>query len=992
MNGTDDDDPIWLDEYANELDSLNDEDRSGSEQAYEDDNLSNASEETLFEQTGNGADTDVPQTWPDYERSPEPFDDNPANDDGAEPDCSGPGNGTITAAARFLEQTWGRLCECDSGADVSERVKEEEGEEEPLSLPEMVDFWKNCKIPDSLSSPRMDKRCHGEMETDWFKALSGGSDQPPKLSFEKSQVETGVERTWDVDSLIVPAHCLSIHKGLNFAYCPKFSRQLTSKLHVIINNCALHRTSHLRLGQGYRSPDMGIYIFFPEMHLKSAKSTTFLSSDQQEVWIDKIFLPALRRVCPQDVLQHHPKSWKEASSKAWARSKESPWESQVKYAMDIHDHIPKQYLEPLWADICRHLRRRRLPSSIKPFRNAFLVINAKDLKLQTKASTLQACRGNFIADIQDQLNWDKADLSQTWIDIGVEDTPSEPDVQLLHKRPCLQHWIGGMKYNATAPLLSSRIYNWNFTRDAAGATVDLTISNTLSRGGLAYAQRYQLGKHIFATPAKDHKLFGSPAFEGLGYTADRLQAWAAANNGSYKGSGEKRLEALQRAFVASKGRADDALDSAYDSSFGIREEYRMSWSLFLAVEPAQSAPAGSHRHYWAVKSSDVHSFIRWEANRWIATVEALRAGVQASTKGQCVTAQNEHQRAGMLSAVLRCLRSSIGGRDVRETSALYRRTYLNRQQEEMQGLAIEDSLNVSGLGWLPTNLFDWDILGLGEVALQTTALTRNGMKDVHPKWQAVEAAGARYDVVQNMEIRLKEAIAESNHDLIYNTILTMNHMVYRQFAKEVLGRAAAVAKEGYDSDDEEEDDEDLLDGGHGLSYSIVKDATRINPFIARPQTDMKNYLARLQTLFDWDDGYKRTKWDKKGFRDLAKIFYNQILRQVDQETADKWRRRLGHRALRHIWIIPYYDRVNLFLYTDRDSLGRRMMKWTAGVHRDLVSQDLFWYEDVKSQIRSNPARWRREDLWSCHNQNTLTTATKTFVPGRPFPIPPPPQD
>lgn len=163
------------------------------------------------------------------------------------------------------------------------------------------------------------------------------------------------------------------------------------------------------------------------------------------------------------------------------------------------------------------------------FRGMFIVLCAKNIKLQARTSTLQESRAVVVDHLRQVLDWPKVDISNTWVDVGIEDTDTLGESTFLMKSRCLEHWIESMKYSQQSPLLAPECFNWNLTGQAGSARAELRITNPLRRGGIAYAQRYNVNKDLFATHSKqDHGLFGEPPLEGLTCPASLLDAWIVA--------------------------------------------------------------------------------------------------------------------------------------------------------------------------------------------------------------------------------------------------------------------------------------------------------------------------------------------------------------------------------------------------------------------------------------------------------------------------------
>lgn len=183
------------------------------------------------------------------------------------------------SAKKFLETAWNSRCRCKQdkrpGPDASNA----------FDLEQMVDYWKELGVPDSMShsSPgqaRTDE--HEDGDLDWCAILAGG-DNRPHLCFEKSQhVAPTVQHTWDVDSIICWTSCLSINLGLYVSYSAPVSRNMQSSVHVFHDGKPLHTIPHLRLGSGRQSPQFSVYVFFPGIR-HARRTTSYLTNEERRL-------------------------------------------------------------------------------------------------------------------------------------------------------------------------------------------------------------------------------------------------------------------------------------------------------------------------------------------------------------------------------------------------------------------------------------------------------------------------------------------------------------------------------------------------------------------------------------------------------------------------------------------------------------------------------------------------------------------------------------
>jgi hypothetical protein len=224
---------------------------------------------------------------------------------------------------------------------------------------------------------------------------------------------------------------------------------------------------------------------FPESPM-SVEQRRISPRDERRIWVDRLLLPAIRRFCPPDVIQHHPRSFDDVESKAYSRRREN-CSGMVQNDMDMHHYLPPQYLEAIW---CYMTQSTEHPDLVK-FRGMFIVLSAKNIKLEARTSTFQECRTKIIDHLRQVLDWSKADLSNTWIDVGLEDNAASGNSTFPMKSRSLEPWIDSMKHSSQSPLLAPERFNWNLTGQAGSARVETCKTHPLRKGGIAYGQRYK---------------------------------------------------------------------------------------------------------------------------------------------------------------------------------------------------------------------------------------------------------------------------------------------------------------------------------------------------------------------------------------------------------------------------------------------------------------------------------------------------------------------
>lgn len=174
-------------------------------------------------------------------------------------------------------------------------------------------------------------------------------------------------------------------------------------------------------------------------------------------------------------------------------------------------------------------------------------------------------------------------------------------------------------------------------------------------------------------------------------------------------------------FVAMKYRIHQALDSSTRTSFASREEYRISWELFINLNPSTENPCGPYRPFWIFPTAHVNHFMRWEFNRWISAIEFVRLrGTHQDSNWE------DHQRNMIMATILlRSLKASINCHHVAKRSQMFKDRYKNRDGKILRGLDFESSMSKKGLAWLPCDLFNWPDLHLHDEFVTSTSFSFN---------------------------------------------------------------------------------------------------------------------------------------------------------------------------------------------------------------------------------------------------------------------------
>ncbi|RYC79195.1 hypothetical protein BFJ63_vAg17927 [Fusarium oxysporum f. sp. narcissi] len=202
-------------------------------------------------------------------------------------------------------------------------------------------------------------------------------------------------------------------------------------------------------------------------------------------------------------------------------------------------------------------------------------------------------------------------------------------------------------------------------RDAGGMTTLMPSSSRLRRGGILYGQMYSLTKEI--VDAARTFPFQNPDLRHLA-----LDPQLRDGVQSICGKPASGKSVTDRAYLASKRRCHYCLTDSKQRSFGVREEYRISWVLFqsvlavlrsLAPEIRSTQLPGPPPYLWAVCTPIFVDYVWHNINKFTTGFELVRA--------QCSRGLATWEQTKMMDMFLRCLRVAVGGHDYSREGALW---------------------------------------------------------------------------------------------------------------------------------------------------------------------------------------------------------------------------------------------------------------------------------------------------------------------------------
>ena len=281
----------------------------------------------------------------------------------------------------------------------------------------------------------------------------------------------------------------------------------------------------------------------------------------------------------------------------------------------------------------------------------------------------------FFEDIMDPAF---VELDRFYVDIGKEICPRvhllstqtphiDDEAQVyLRRKCCLKTYLEWM-YDGQPPQLGKRqlYFSQNMLHDASSLTSVTPKRSKQREGGLIYSQFYSSVKEIV------------DATKRFPFTNDAMEEMALdpqIRRGARQAAGGHGRDAriVELAYLASKRRTREALTVSRKKSFGIREEHRINWTLFLALmdrlrledrESLEIRLIDCPSYAWPVKTSVYMDYLWQSADKFATGFEVVRA--------RCRKDLVTWEQTKIMAMFLRCLRFTFGSHLLRRESALW---------------------------------------------------------------------------------------------------------------------------------------------------------------------------------------------------------------------------------------------------------------------------------------------------------------------------------
>ena len=713
----------------------------------------------------------------------------------------------------------------------------------------------------------------------------------------------------------------------------------------------LHKIPHYCFGSVAGSTkSLLLFIFFPELHLESQyEHSTYLSKQDQQLWLDAVLLPAIGKTVNDSTLASYlPASEDNASRGATAvaaetlKRKESAREQLLEY------RLQHQYLDPLWTTILERIAEN---PGLARFNNATLFVHAKNTKLAHMTDDLTVAYRRWEEAWAEAAHPQFYSRDRTFVDIAktitsedyaspYESVSDEFEAETyLWRRCCLESYartrvklLEDGKRARGSPRVAT--YPWATLRDSMGLTLSTLPRGQENLDGLVYSQFYANIK----TPFDDSKVyvFDNEAVENLALDPGYIRSLQQQGGGATFSE-----NVCKGSYLHSKGRAFSNLRDNERRSYGIREEHRISltmmdeilaqwdeWDLYDDSIDDARPPLP----YYIVPSQELFAFLRAQINKYCFLFEHTLAH----------TARTYSLPETMVMVIaLRALRFCYGSSMLCRESLLYKDRWEQRRGQDLvvkEGLGMRETLEKCGIGWfLPK--FSWATRRLaqphGENMLVGNLLMHAEYKR---RWRAVKDLRDVFVRFHQATGWFQQHSVQQHPPLLQKWLEYLHALNLEQFDADVWSSMLAAHKSRPElSPAALRQNGDMTFCYKGMKCMFLEEGVVAPPHIVTGNKMRFSTVGKLlDFLFLWDDDQERAGWGGRPYRLILQKSFEFVEGQLGYRRASRWLDEFFYLVRLTHWILPYPSNKAMIASTkeSRTQSWTGRMMWFSAVFAD----------------------------------------------------------
>ena len=823
----------------------------------------------------------------------------------------------------------------------------------------------------------------------------------------KQSPDTIVE--FDVDSLLGFARSLAFaRRGIMLDFVPQFYQNISSNVHLTLPvqverprggfktaQVMLHKIPHISFGRVLGQEDIGIYIFFPRQY-DAHKATNFPGQRHGrkhrilQQWTDHVLLPAIQRHSSAGILQHLPSSWLGAQLAALARHNESLAREGSKHTRHQSRTYPLKpgTLDAIWQTVVELTHREGLGI----FRDPIIFFASKNRKLAIKERTLSETWEAFDVQLRHYLDTAHLDHDKVFVDLGKEtisswtaaDEDGSPAV-FLYRPCCLDSFQREMSLGGPATQMRRNTYQTAMMRDAVDSTFEPKASSAKAIEGWIYSQFY--GSHKELYDAAKTKPFHSAHLPKLTWDPKvfkMLEHVAGATTATRR--------QLEESFLKSKQRLANAVKEAFNKSYGVREEHRVSLTFLGRIkaslqsagkwdQPATRPQGSDDTPYWQLATKDYISFVGQNANKFLLLFEWILT--------MSATKEVSYEHCKVLTMLLQAIRDSFDSVAQERHRGLYEDSWTRRRGGQVvHGMGLRRTMSACGYGWLSSKI-DWDTLEFVPKLRDQMVFNDTMLRDTYRRrGLAVRSAKNDLQFIEQAGQWLRLYCASPTITAKILSLLVM--VVVQHFRKEVFHNLKDKIRD--------EHRQKALSGQLPLCPAVLEEVLeRASDFhvCSASMTKIKTVRTLVDVLWDSDDGYARKRWANRSYRHLHQVALKLVERYVGVKQASGFHDVVKRMFVVQTWAVPC---VNHDQFWRRNGSGEQL--WLALSHRSYERRirrrnlAVGWMGlpiyACNGMIRDGPKRCEWMEPWRLvsHGQN-LMVFNDTMMGGMPQELPKP---
>ncbi|KAG0123310.1 hypothetical protein HOY82DRAFT_544266 [Tuber indicum] len=827
--------------------------------------------------------------------------------------------------------------------------------------------WINHNLPVDYPVPGKFGYTGRVTSQQWQSILCGTTEEssvPPVLETPTAGTSSSTHIRYDIDSFIAKASCLSVaKKGLRVQFSPSCLKNISSDIHLYskidtllvsgkihTHHVPLHCIPHFYLGHLTSCLHLPIYVFLPGLwnFKPNGKANSYVSNLHLQQWMDIGFIPSIHRHYPSDYLQHLPVSFSSASAKTFARGRElgiqdGRFESGKR--QELHYFLSGRYLKSVWQDL---IRFSQMPGYTH-FQGMFLLVDAKDLKMQLKSSTIAGCWQLFTDFLEGDLDFKSLDPSFQFLDLGLEVLGEHGGLNCFYRKCCLEESLKQLREKSTG--LKASTYSWALTTLTANQTFAYSKSSTQYQNGLIYSQYYSPLKSLF--DAGGTYPLQNTSLDYLSLPPELFKLWQASGNGGERFQVDR--EKLGKSYIHCRDRILLSLKGAIQQnlSFGIRQEHRLSFQLFLGLKDKsdQIVISQQPKSCFMQESSEVFHFLYGNFLRFGLGLE------YTATRLKTLSYDLTQDDCRIFKMFLQLQKASFSNTMLEAKGDLWR-SHSRTGERTLAGLGLKDQLATYRFCWLSPSVMNWSKWAFGSTL--ATSNTFNYIQ-IHstalPKVKHLLQQKSQWEILEKLGELLKE-IQDVTSQQVYKILAYMGTLVIQRFRIDVWTSLFKFCDPEWIEEGEAKK-ELALSGLLPLDYENVLSFAPTRFCRIKYSNKYKYSLQdRWEILFHSEDKWEkqelRKAWKDKAYRLYFQKCFSIISTACDSETARLWEYLLVQtQFVRSNFLLPSPSK-HTFLQKQSQTGQVSSIYWVPIQHCSWVMSD---------SLRRLPENGSEEDRW-----------------------------